>query len=451
MQVTSETTLQTTRPTRGHLLRVLGVGFGLAVIIGNTIGGGIFRAPGTIAQNLPEVWLFLGVWLVAGMYALLGALSLSELGAMLPSSGGQYVFARYALGEYAGFVVGWSDWISTCGSAAAISLVVGSFTGALFPALGSPTAILATASLVAIFFALLQWRGIRIGSGAQNITSLLKAIAFVVLIGAAFILGGNGSFTAQPTHAPAFELGLFTSIVLSLQAAIYAYDGWTGVIYFSEEVKNPGKDIPRSMIGGVLSIIAIYLLVNLALVYVLPVSKIAGKEFAAGEAANVLFGRHGDTVFRSLTIVSLLSAINACHLMASRVLFAMSRDGLFFNKVSQVNKGGTPTLALFLGTVVTLVFIVFGQTFEKVITVLAFFFVAMYVLSFISVFVLRSREPEKERPYRVWGYPWTTGLALVGSIAFLIGAIASDTRNSLYALLLLVISFPVFRVLKRNE
>jgi APA family basic amino acid/polyamine antiporter len=204
------------------------------------------------------------------------------------------------------------------------------------------------------------------------------------------------------------------------------------------------------MIGGVLTIITIYLLVNLALIYVLPVSQIAGKEFAAGEAAKVLFGRHGETVFRSLTIVSLLSAINACHLMASRVLFAMSRDGLFFNRVSQVNKGGTPTVALFLGTVVTLIFIVFGQTFEKVITILAFFFVAMYVLSFISVFVLRRREPEQERPFRAWGYPWTTGLALVGSIAFLMGVIAGDTRNSIYALALLGISYPTFKLLRRG-
>ena len=451
MQVTSDTTLQAARPTRGHLLRVLGFGFGLAVIIGNTIGGGIFRAPGTIAQHLPEVWLFMGVWLTAGIYALLGALSLSELGAMIPRSGGQYVFARYALGEYAGFIVGWSDWISTCGSAAAISLVVGSFTGALFPRLGGPNAVLMTACAVAIFFALLQWRGIVIGGTAQNITSLLKAIAFVILISAAFVLGGNGSLTTHADQAPALGIGLAVAIILSLQAAIYAYDGWTGVIYFSEEVKNPGKDIPRAMIGGVLTIITIYLLVNLALVYVLPVSQIAGKEFAAGEAANVLFGRHGDTVFRSLTIISLLSAINACHLMASRVLFAMSRDGLFFNKVSGVNKGGTPTLALLLGTIVTLVFIVFGQTFERVITVLAFFFVAMYVLSFISVFVLRRREPEKERPYRVWGYPWTTGLAFIGSIAFLIGVIAGDTRNSLYALALLAISYPTFRLLKRQR
>ena len=435
--------------TRGHLLRVLGFGFGLAVIIGNTIGGGIFRAPGTIAQNLPDVWLFIGVWLTAGLYALLGAISLSELGAMIPQSGGQYAFARYALGEYAGFIVGWSDWISTCGSAAAISLLMGSFMGALFPALGGPTAMVLTACAVTLFFALLQWQGVVIGSTTQNITSLLKAVAFVTLIAAAFALGGNALTTPADT-TPIPGVGLATAIILSLQAAIYAYDGWTGVIYFSEEVKNPGKDIPRSMIGGVLTIITIYLLVNLALIYVLPISQIAGKEFAAGEAANVLFGRHGETVFRSLTIVSLLSAINACHLMASRVLFAMSRDGLFFTKVSFVNKGGTPTVALLLGTVVTLIFIVFGQTFEKVITILAFFFVAMYVLSFVSVFVLRRGEPEKERPYRAWGYPWTTGLALVGSIAFLIGVIAGDTRNSLYALALLGVSYPMFKLLRRG-
>ena len=144
----------------------------------------------------------------------------------------------------------------------------------------------------------------------------------------------------------------------------------------------------------------------------------------------------------------MLSAINAYHLMATRVLFAMSRDGLFAKKAAHVNEGGTPTVALFVSAAVAVLFIVFGQTFEKVITVLAFFFVANYTLSFISVFVLRPREPEKERPYRAWGYPWTTALALLGSILFLVGAIASDTRNSVYALLLLAASYPVFRVVK---
>jgi len=429
---------------RGRLLRVLGVGFGLAVIIGNTIGAGIFRAPGTIAKELPDPWLFLGVWLLGGIYALLGAISLSELGAMIPRSGGQYVFARYALGEYAGFIVGWSDWISTCGSAAAVSLVIGEFSGALFPILKGKAVVIA--ATVAIVFALLQWRGIVWGSTTQNFTSLLKTLAFLALIVAAFIFGGSGSFTTSASSTAPTGFALIAALVISLQAVIYTYDGWAGVIYFSEEVKNPGRDIPRSMLGGVVLVIAIYLLVNLALLYVLPISEIAGQDFAAGVAAQVIFGRHGNTVFLMLTILSMLSAINAYHLMSTRVLFAISRDGLFAKRAAVVNKGGTPTMALFTSVAVAVIFIVFGQTFEKVITVLAFFFVANYALSFISVFVLRRREPDKERPYRAWGYPWTTVLALLGSIAFLIGAILSDTRNSVYALLLLAASYPVFRL-----
>ena len=439
----------TSKSDHGRLLKILGVGFGLAVIIGNTIGAGIFRTPGTIAQHLPSVPLFLGVWVVGGLYALLGAISLAELGTMLPRSGGQYVYARYALGEYAGFIVGWSDWISTCGATAAVSLVVGEFAAVLFPALGGNLVPVVAAS-VAIFFAVLQWHGMVWGSNTQNVTSMLKALAFVLLIGAAFALGGGGAITQpQPAVIPT-GLALLGPIVLSLQAIIYTYDGWSGAIYFSEEVTDPGRDIPRSLIGGVLTIIAIYLLVNVALLYVLPMTQIAGADFAAGTAATVIFGRYGDSVFRALTIVSMLSAINACHLMGTRVIFAMSRDGLFFNKVATVNKGGTPSLALFASAVVALLFILFGKKFEKVITILAFFFVANYALSFISVFVLRRREPDKERPFRAWGYPWTTGLSLVGSVLFLAGAIASDTENSIYALLLLGVSYPVFWLIKRR-
>ena len=425
-------------------MRVLGVAFGLAVIIGNTIGAGIFRVPGSIAAQLPSPGPFLLVWLAGGVYALLGAISLAELGTMLPRSGGQYVFSRYALGEYAGFIVGWSDWISTCGTTAAVALVIGTFSGALVPALDGKAPAIAAA--VAIFFALLQWRGIVWGSNVQNFTSLLKALAFFVLIAAAFIFGGAGVLTKpEPTTTSVVTA---TAVILSLQAAIYTYDGWAGVIYFSEEVTNPGRSIPRALFGGVLTIAAIYLLVNVALLYVLPMSQIAGKEFAAGEAANVIFGVNGDTIFRLLVIASMLSGINAYHLMASRVLFAMSRDGLFTEKAAAVNEGGTPTVALFLSALVAVLFILFGQTFERVITVLAFFFVANYVLSFISLFVLRYREPDKPRPYRAWGYPVTPALALIGSIVFLGGAIWADTRNSVYALLLLAVSYPVFRVAK---
>jgi APA family basic amino acid/polyamine antiporter len=432
--------------TSGRLLPILGLGFGLAVTIGNSIGAGILRAPGEVAGHLPVTWLYLTAWVLGGLYALVGAIQLAELGAMIPRSGGQYVFSRYALGEYPGFIVGWSDWISTAGTAAAVSIVIGEFSVALFPLAVSATTI---ATTVIVILAVAQWRGIKWGSAIQNTTSLLKTLAFLALSIAAFTAGGAPA-PIEAGPSPIGGLAIAAAFVLSLQAVIYTYDGWSATSYFCEEVENPGRDIPRSMIGGVLSVIAIYLLVNVALLAVLPVSRIAGEAFAAGTVANVIFGAWGDPVFRTLTIVSMLSALNSNHLMASRVLFAMSRDGLVTSRAAIVNDGGTPTTALLASTIVAVVFVLFGRTFERVVTVLAFFFVANYALSFISVFVLRNREPDKPRPYRAWGYPWTTAIALVGSIAFLVGAIASDTANSLIALVALAASYPVFRAFRRR-
>lgn len=431
---------------RGRLLKILGVGFGLAVIIGNTIGGGIVSTPGSVATNLPNAWLFIAVWVAGGIYALLGAVSVAELGAMLPRSGGQYIFARHTFGDYAGFIVGWNDWIATCGAAAFIALVCAQYIAVLFHSLEKQTIGIALAIVVA--FALLQWRGIRWGSAAQNISSVLKALAFLILVAACFALGGRGATATSVATAAESPYPLFVSIMLALQAVIYTYDGWTGVIYFSEEVRDPGRDIPRSMIGGVLSVIAIYLLVNLAVIYVLPISEVAGKDLALGAAAQAIFGAKGDQIFRSLMIVSLLSAVNACHLMATRVLFAMSRDGLFANVVAGVNKGGTPALSLLMSAGVAALFILTG-TIDQVLAVAAFFFVFNYAISFAAVFALRRREPERARPYRAWGYPWTTGLSLAGSIAFLAGAVKGDTRNSIYSLALLALSYPIFHLLKR--
>ena len=431
------------------LLPVLGLGFGLAVAIGNTIGAGIFRTPGEVAAHLPSAPLFMAAWAIGGLYALLGAIQIAELGTMLPRSGGQYVFSRYALGEYAGFIVGWSDWLSTCGTTAAVAIVVGEFSGGLFPALGDRQTTVAV--VIAIVFAIAQWRGVRDGSLVQNGTSVMKALAFAALIAAAFVLGNRtGSQEAAAVALPS-GMALVAAFVLSLQAVIYTYDGWTGVIYFSEEVTSPDRDIPRSLIGGVLTIIATYLLVNLAFLHVLPVSSLAGETFAASAVARAIFGELGTPILSAITIVSLLSAVNSNHLMASRVLFAMSRDRLMSARAATVNEGGTPTVALFVSAVVAVLFIVFGRTFATIITILSFFFVANYTLSFISVFVLRRREPNRARPFRAWGYPWTTALALLGSLLFLAGAVASDTRNSLYALLLLAASYPGYRIVARRR
>jgi APA family basic amino acid/polyamine antiporter len=430
------------------LLQVLGMWFGIAAAVGNTIAAGIVRAPGDIAQWLPNVSLFFGVWIGGGVYALLGASSMAELGAAIPRSGGQYNFSRRALGEYAGFIVGWSDWLSTCGTAAAVAIVIAEYSGAMIPPLAGHVKLIAV--LVVVGFFLLQWRGIRWGSGTQLVTAAMKTIAFVVVVIACFALGGHAR-SAAPTAAvamPALKSGwpLAIAIMLGFQAVLYTIDGWDGVVYFGEEVRNPGRDIPRAIFGSVFSVMGIYLLLNAAVLYVLPMSQIAGNQFSLGTAANRIFGPYGDPIIRSIMIVSLLSCLNANQLFCSRTLYRMSCDGLFFRSASRVNAGGTPTLALLLSTIVGVLFVL--GSFERVIAMLSFFFVANYMLSYTSVFVLRKKEPQMPRPYRARGYPWTTAIVLAASVLFLVGSIATDRQNAPLALVMLVLSYPVFLAMK---
>jgi basic amino acid/polyamine antiporter, APA family len=430
---------------QGSLLRVLGVSFGLAVTLGGTIGMGILRTPGEIARQLPTPSLFIGIWIVGGVYALLGAVSVAELGAMIPRSGGFYVFAHRALGNYAGFIVGWSDWMSTCATIALISMVVGEYTGVLLPALATHQK--AVALMVTLFFALLHWRGVLWGSYTQNVTSLIKVLAFTAFAVIVLLHPAASSPTTATLPVP-HGLLLLGAIVIALQSVLYTYDGWYGVCYFGSEVRNPKRDVTVSMFGGVLAVIAIYVLINLALLHLLGLPRIAGDELAIGTAASVIFGGYGDRVIRVLAIVSMLSTINAYTLSAPRTLYAMSCDGLFTHHGRVVNKGGTPTITLLISAIVSILFIVSG-TFNQVLAVVAFFFVSYYTMAFISVIVLRRREPDLPRPYRVWGYPWTTLIVIVGSIAFLAGAVAGDTKNSLWALGLLAISAPAYLIVKR--
>jgi APA family basic amino acid/polyamine antiporter len=299
--------------------------------------------------------------------------------------------------------------------------------------------------MVTLAFAALQWRGLRWGSVTQNVTSLLKTLIFALIAIAAFSFGGNAG-PASSLPVP-HGFALFGASIIALQGVLYTYDGWYGVIYFGEEVRDPQRDVVRSMIGGVLLVIAIYLIVNLAYVYVLPMSQLAGENFAAGAVAKRIFGAYGDHTIRVLAILSLMSTINAYTLTAPRILYAMSCDELFARRATKVNKGGTPTVTLLISTLVALLFICF-RSFEQVLAALAFFFVANYTMAYLSLIVLRRREPDLPRPYRAWGYPWTTLIVLLGSIAFLVGAVISDKRDSLFALLILALSVPIYLVVR---
>jgi APA family basic amino acid/polyamine antiporter len=427
--------------TRGRLLQVLGVPFGIAVLIGNTIAIGILRTPGDVAARLPSPVLFIGVWVVGGLYALLGAMSMAEPGAMLARSGGQYPFVRRGLGEYPGFVVGWSDWLSTCAPIALGAMVFTEYLEPLVPALAGRR-VPAGVALV-LCFGLLLWRGIRVGDLSQQILSALKALAFGGLIGVCLVVPVPAVTASAPTATSGFAL--VTGVVLAVQAVIYTYDGWTGPLYFGEETRDPGRCIPRSMVLGVLLVMAIYVLVNVAFVRVLGMSRMAGDPFVAASAVKELFGARGDLVIRLLVLVSILGGMNACVLMAPRVMLAMSRDRLLPAGFATVNPGGTPTVAHWTGIGVAAGFIISG-TFNTVLALCAFFFVANYTLSFLSVFALRRKEPDTPRPWRVPGFPYTTGLAMLVSLAFLAGAVVGDWGNSWKSLLLLAVSYPVYRM-----
>src|SRR3989441_1569189 len=437
--------------------------FGMAAAIGNAIAAGIVRTPGDIAKNLPNPWLFLAVSVVGGLYALFGASSIAELGAAIPRSGGQYNFSRRALGDYAGFVVGWSDWLSTCGTAAAVAIVISEYSGHLFPILVGPEKAKIISVAIIAGFGILQWRGIRWGSGAQLSTAALKSAAFLILVVACFVLGGPAHKSAAIANAAAIPIAtgwpFIVAVFLGLQAVVYTVDGWDGVIYFGEEVRNPGRDIPRAIFGSVFSIMGIYLLLNIVALYILPMKEIAGNTFVLGTVADRIFGNLGDPIIRSIMVISMLSCLNANQLFCSRTLHAMSCDGLFFRRAAKVNVGGTPTISLLLSTIAGVLFVL--GSFERVIAMLSFFFVANYTLTYASLFALRKREPEMHRPYRAWGYPWTTAIALGASVLFLIGSIAPDLRGviltgrfwppspAMLALMILILSYPVFRVLKR--
>ena len=428
---------QTATPSRsGGLIRILGIGFGLAVIVGSTLGIGILRTPGLVAGQLPNPTAILVVWMAGGLYTLVGAVCLAELGTMLPKAGGYYVYARQAFGDAVGFAVGWTDWLTYCAVLGYVSIAIGEFTALLLPSLGGyekAVAILALAALSA-----LQLAGLRVSSRFQEIATVVKCGAFLIVVLAAMVFApGIPSGLGPASQAPSFS-----GLIVALQSVVITYGGWQSALYFSEEDRQPDLNLPRSMIGGVASVIVVYLLVNVALLSVLPVADLARSTLPAADAAQILLGGRGREIITVLAIVSLPPMLNAILMIGTRILFAIGRDGLLWRRAASVTVRGTPAAAMLATTLVALALIATG-TFQRLVAVVAFFLAANYVVCCLALFVLRRREPERPRPFRAWGYPWSAAVVLAGAAAFLVGAAAGDSMNAAGALALLALGFPI--------
>lgn len=432
---------------KNQLQKSLGLSFNIAVLIGGTIGVGILRTPGTIAEMLNNYWLILASWLFGGLYVLLGANSYSELATMLPKAGGSYNYIKRALGEYAGFLSGWYDYIVNAIPPAFYCIVISEYTIILFPQLANYATVMSISLLIA--FVLLHLSGVKNGSLIQQITSLLKVICFVALVVACFMYSGVEVPSIKIDNST-FQIGLIFGFFKSLQLIIGTYNGWNAVCFFAEENENPNKNIPKSLYSGVLLVVAIYILVNAAFFHVLPIETLAKSNLAAADVAKILFGESGAKIVTVISIFSLISILNAFMMIPPRILYGLSRDGFFIEKGTQVNKGGTPIVALLVSSFFSLFLICIGS-FEVLFSFAAFISIIVWGLAYYSLLKLRTSEPHLPRPYRSFWYPWTTIIALIFSIALLAGFIYSDPKSFIIIVGIAIASYPLFLVLKKKQ
>jgi len=430
----------------GRLLRILGVGFGIAVGVGATIGGGILRTPGEVAGFIGTAGLTSAIWLVGGVYTLLCSSAVSELATMLPRAGGWYVYTEQAFGKRLGFVVGCCDWMNQTVGLALLSVALGEFAAELHPALSPYTTAIAVTGLAALF--LLNLIGLRSGSRTQALTSMVKALALIALVIGSFSASSSAGQSSGATHLPTHSPGLLLGWLLAFQAVMVTYDAWYTPMYFAEEDQNPTKNLPRSLVATVLSCSAIYLLINVALIHVLGMERLRLAKVPGAEASLAIFGTYGRQIFLLISIITVISSNNATLLTAPRVLYGMARDRLLPHRLTSVNQGGTPAWALFLCLIVSTA-LIFSGTFETLIAIDSVVIGAIYVSGFASLLALRRRKPNLPRPYRTWWYPWSTVCALVVSLGFLLGAVIGDLRHSLFTVVLVALSYLASRVIVR--
>ena len=437
------------------LSRILGIGFSLALAFGNTVGVGILRLPGTVAAALGDGPMILGVWIAGGIYALLGAVSVAELASMFPTAGGFYVYARRTFGPGTGFTVGWIDWLSNTVAVAYAVITVADFGAALVPSLAGHREFVAVAVLAS--FTSLHWMGIRIGSGVQNAISATVGLLLLGLAAACLILPVPPASSLPPAMAPPsavslplLSIGMLAVLAAALRSVVVTYDGWYGAIYLAEETVDATRTVPRAMIACAVMITALYVLINAGFLHALSLPSLAASKLPAADAAAAIFHGGGGVFVTLVSLLTVLSLVNAVLLGAPRILYAIGRDGLFVGRAAAVSAGGTPRVALAVTSGAAALMVLSGSL-EQLIALAAVLYVLNYVSAYAAVFVLRIREPALPRPFRAVGFPVTTGLVLAGSILFLIAAIADDPRSGALAGSLILGAAPAYAWLRRRR
>ena len=417
--------------------------FVLAVTVGGVMGLGILRGPGEIAKIIPEPTLYLLFWFFGGIFVLLSTTVTAELFGMTARSGGTYALVRRAYGGYSGFVIGWVDWLSFTADLALKAVVIIEFVSILLPELKTWSTLLAIS--VTSGFALIQLRGVTLGAKIQELATTIISLVIVCMTLILFFIEPS---TSKSSEIPITD-NKMSGWSLAIATIIFTYDGWLYGCYFGEEIKGQPSASARASIKGIVIVISLYMLLNLALVMGPGLAVISGSNLAIATAFEFAHLPLAETLVIIAAILILLGHQNLEYMSGARILYALARDGLASKKVKEVGENGNPVYAI-LATWVVAIGLIFVGGFEFLLLLSVFFCVPIYLALIIGVIILRKREPNAERPYRAWGHPYSTGLCFFGWLIITVFQAYIERETAIYAAIMIAISWPIYRYLTRQ-
>jgi basic amino acid/polyamine antiporter, APA family len=426
------------------LSRRLGMLDATAIVIGIVIGSGIFVLPNLIARNLPSSGAILTAWIVSGVLSFFGALAYAELGAMMPATGGQYVYLREAYGPLCAFVCAWTFMLAVLSGGSAWLAVTFSIYAGYFVRLTPATSKMVSIGLIAALSAV-NYLGVREGAWVQRTFTCLKIAALLVLIGAAF-LAPHPTPIAKGSDHPSVS---FAGFGVGMTACLMAYNGWSYVSFVAGEVREPQRNLLRALVIGMAAVMALYISANLAYLTVMTLPEIASTERVGADLATRTMGSMGGTFLSLTVLLSIVGAVNGCILTAARLPFAQARDRLFFARFAEVHpRFQTPASAILWGGLWTAILILSGsyETLYSYSILAAWIF---YTLSVAAVFVLRRKLPHAARPYRMWGYPFTLWLFVAVSVWFMLNAFMAQPWPSFMAFVIVATGVLAFWIWRR--
>ena len=431
------------------LERVLSLLDATMINVGGVVGSGIFMVPATVAFFTGSTSLFFLVWILGGIVSLFGALSVAELGAAMPQAGGQYVYLNEAYGPIWGYLYGWSAVaVINTASIAAVGVAFSEYLGFFFPI--SDASIKGIAVGTIVLLTIINIVDVKSGAWFQNLFTLSKlgAIFGIILLG--LVMEGGTNQNLSPIFSDKPFIGLIGPLGLAMVSVLWTFDGWIFITYVAGEVKNPGRNIPLSLIFCMLIVVSVYLLLNYVLLFILGFTGMNGSELVVSDAASVFLGNKGAAVVTLIILISLIGANNGFVLSSARINYAMARDKLFFNQAAQIHsRFKSPANALIIQCVWACL-LTFTGTFNQLITYIIFTSWIFYGMSAGAVIILRKKKPDMDRPYKTPAYPWIPIIFIFFAIFLTINTIMEAPRDAAIGAGIILAGLPLYYYWKKN-